>query len=274
MAEPHPAGPATSGGAAAGPPVPERLPLRGSLTFPRDRYFALQAAGEALFGRADLPLPEKVLALHQMVARESRGESLPGADEALAAARAAGPARDDTKARLILGVFLSSLLQTDGQAPVRGGVGLMVSLLFGLAKQVGGFGSLRIPRWGVTVGVGAVQALPMREIQAEADRAWEAFLRQQLATGWLVRYGSVFLGASLLLMELGLLQWFARASAVAAGRPAPTREDVDRALDLVREELLEAGPGFRLALEGAFSVFYDALLDRPAVAGSLAYTGR
>ncbi|NLI77837.1 MAG: hypothetical protein GX442_15545 [Candidatus Riflebacteria bacterium] len=274
MTDPLAVGQAPSGGPMAGSPVPERLPLRGSLTFPRDRYFALQAAGEALFGRADLPLPEKVLALHQMVSRESRGESLPGAEEAVAAARAAGPGHDDTKARLILGVFLNSLLQTDGQAPVRGGVGLMVSLLFGLAKQVGGFGSLRIPRWEVTVGVNAVQAVPMREIQAEADRAWEALLRQQLANGWLVRYGSVFLGASLLLMEVGLLQWFTRASAVAAGRSAPTGEDVDRALDLVRAELVEAGPGFRLALEGAFSVFYDALLDRPAVAASLACTGR
>ncbi len=274
MAEPVIPGAAPVVPPAADPPVPERLPLRGSLTFPRDRYFALQAAGEALFARSDLALPEKILAFHQLVTRESRGETLPGPEEAAASARAAGPARDDTKARLILGVFLNSLLQTDGTAPPRGGVGLMVSMLFGLAKQVGGFGVLRIPRWGVTVGVTAVQAIPMREIQAEADRVWEACFHQQLATGWLVRYGSVFLGASLLLMELGLLQWFTRASAVAAGRLSPTREDVDRALALVRAELVEAGPGFRLALEGAFSVFYDALLDRPAVAASLAYTGR
>lgn len=254
-------------------PVAEHLPLRGGLTLPRDRYFELQAAGEALFAQSDRPLPAKVVGLHQLVLRLSRGQPLPGAEELGAAIDLACQATNDTKARLVMGIFLATALPYSGPTTPQGGIGLMVAMLTGVAKQTAGIGSVTIGRWGVTVGVGAVQKVEVAPVQAAADQRFDAFWREQLAAGWLLRYGTLFRGAGLLAIGTALGQWLVRAAAAAAGRP-PEEADIDRALEFLREEMVRPGAGFRLALEGTFSAIFDSLLDSPALVASLASFAR
>lgn len=250
-------------------PVAEQLPLRGGLTLSRDRYFEVQAAAEALFGQPDLTLPAKVAGVHQLVLRLSRGQPLPSAEELRAAIRLASQGGSEHKARLVMGIFLSTALPYSGNIIPQGGFGLMMTMLAGVAKQAAGIGSVTIGRWGVTVGVAAVQTVNVAPVQAVADERLATFWREQVAAGWLLRYGTLFRGAGLLAIGTGLAQWLLRAAAVAAGRP-PDDADLERALEFLREEMVRPGAGFRLALEGTFSAVFDSLLDSPALVASLA----
>jgi len=256
-------------------PVPESMPVRNGKSLSRDGYFAVEEAGKGLFASTDLSLPEKVFGLYLVVAEAGLGAAMPRPlEELIPLIRAGSDARDETKARLVRSLLVASLAQWGGPAQPQGGVGLMMSLLIGIAKQVGGFGSIFFARWQSRISVSAVQAVQMTEIQPAADKAFEGFFRAQLSSGWLLRYGSLFRGASLMLLGLSIGQWLIRASAVAAARNRPTDEDIKRAIETIRCEMVETGPGFKLVLEGVFSQFFDALLDRPSVASSIAFSGR
>ncbi len=224
-------------------------------------------------------VPQKLFSVYLLTGetvRAKQGKSPPrGLDEVIKDAKQAGTETECPKARLIRGLFFSFLDRDPTSEAPKAGFGAMIGILRDMAKVFLNMGSVFLQRLNRSVSIPQVDKITVSPLRGEIDARFLEFFTGLVRSGWLGGQSSIHAGVCLMIVALSLGEWLVRALAAAAGRSAPTGEDLTHAMDFLQTEFGKRSTALTRMVSGsAFFALFDALMQRPSVACSLANLGR